>query len=103
MNGNVNILEPSNNYKTAFAKYFGGSSTEVLSAGAIAGIVVGVILLILLIVFIVLMVYCCRMKHPRYQSAYDTDEAQGNKANSAEQALQQKLVRHPDVKHELYI
>ncbi|GAA48606.1 hypothetical protein CSKR_101924 [Clonorchis sinensis] len=103
MDAPITELQPSDNYKSAFSEYFVNNTKCVLSAGAIAGIVVGVIALVLLVILIILLVYCCRVKHPRYQSAYDTEEAQGNKSHTAEHALQQKLTGHPDVKHELYI
>lgn len=76
------------------------SSFLALSCSLSQNVVVG---LILIIVLIVVLVYCCRVRHPKYQSAYNTDEDQGNRAQTAEHALQQKLIRHPDVKPELYI
>lgn len=76
------------------------SSFFALFCSLSQNVVVG---LILIIVLIVVLVYCCRVRHPKYQSAYNTDEDQGNRAQTAEHALQQKLIRHPDVKPELYI
>lgn len=99
----VEKLGPSNKYLADFAAYFSGGSGLALSSAAIGGIVAGIVGLILIIVLIVVLVYCCRFRHPKYQSAYNTDEDQGNRAQTAEHALQQKLIRHPDVKPELYI
>ncbi|KAA0184105.1 Transmembrane protein SKG6 [Fasciolopsis buskii] len=99
----VEKLGPSKKYLTDFAAYFSGGSGLALSPATIGGIVAGIVGLILIIVLIVVLVYCCRVRHPKYQSAYNTDEDQGNRAQTAEHALQQKLIRHPDVKPELYI
>ncbi|THD27279.1 Transmembrane protein SKG6 [Fasciola hepatica] len=103
MDTTVEKLGPSNNYLTAFSAYFNGGSGSVLSPAAIGGIVAGIIGFILIVVLIAVLVYCCRLRHPKYHSAYNTDEDQGNRAQTAEHALQQKLIRHPDVKPELYI
>ncbi|VDP71578.1 unnamed protein product [Echinostoma caproni] len=103
MSSPVEKLGPSQNYLSAFSAYFDSGNNLALSPAAIGGIVAGIIGVILIIVLIVVLVYYCRVRHPKYQSAYNTDEDQGNRAQTAEHALQQKLIRHPDVKPELYI
>ncbi|VDP98187.1 unnamed protein product [Trichobilharzia regenti] len=66
-------------------------------------LVVGVIVGVLILILIGVLIYYFRLRHKRYECAYDTEEALGNNFTSAEHALQQKYHNHPDVKAELYI
>ncbi|CAH8456181.1 hypothetical protein MS3_00009914 [Schistosoma haematobium] len=103
MDDNIIRLMPKKEYVSAYSEYMRENSGANLSSSAIAGIVIGVIFGIILIILLGILIYYCRLRYSRYQSAYDTDEALGNHFQSAEHALQQKYHNHPDVKAELYI
>ncbi|CAH8475155.1 unnamed protein product [Heterobilharzia americana] len=103
MDENVVKLPPSKEYVNAYPQFINENVGTNLSSASIAGIVIGVLLGVILIVLIGVLIYYCRLRHRRYECAYDTEEALGNNFTSAEHALQQKYHNHPDVKAELYI
>nr|CAH8831858.1 unnamed protein product [Trichobilharzia regenti] len=103
MNENVVKLLPRKEYVSAYTQYMSDDGGQRLSAAAIAGISIGVIVGVLILILIGVLIYYFRLRHKRYECAYDTEEALGNNFTSAEHALQQKYHNHPDVKAELYI